>query len=68
MRIFFIFLTIFFTAAIASGQSITLVTLGDSLTFGDGDETAAGGYPARLIKMPTFPGWRIRSAFIMTGF
>jgi lysophospholipase L1-like esterase len=50
MRIFFIFLTIFFTAAIASGQSITLVTLGDSLTFGDGDETAAGGYPARLIN------------------
>jgi lysophospholipase L1-like esterase len=32
-----------------SGQPITLVTLGDSLTAGDGDETLVGGYPPRLL-------------------
>jgi lysophospholipase L1-like esterase len=33
----------------ASAKPITLVTLGDSLTVGDGDE-AGGGYPSRLLK------------------
>jgi lysophospholipase L1-like esterase len=33
----------------ASAEPVTLVTLGDSLTVGDGDE-AGGGYPARLLK------------------
>jgi acyl-CoA thioesterase-1 len=33
----------------ASAGSVTLVTLGDSLTVGDGDE-AGGGYPSRLLK------------------
>jgi len=33
----------------ASAEPVTLVTLGDSLTVGDGDE-AAGGYPSRLLK------------------
>ncbi|MEW5908729.1 MAG: SGNH/GDSL hydrolase family protein [Thermodesulfobacteriota bacterium] len=50
MRIFIIFLTIVLSTSTAIGQSITLVTLGDSLTFGDGDETAQGGFPARLIN------------------
>jgi lysophospholipase L1-like esterase len=33
----------------ASAEPVTLVTLGDSLTVGDGDE-AGGGYPSRLLK------------------
>jgi lysophospholipase L1-like esterase len=39
------------------GQSITLVTLGDSLTIGDGDEIG-GGYPVRLINrlQVAYPG------------
>ena len=32
-------------------NSITLVTLGDSLTQGDGDNTSMGGYPPRLLKL-----------------
>jgi len=42
----------------ASGQPITLVTLGDSLTDGDGDETPIGGYPPRLLTslLPAHPG------------
>ena len=35
----------------AFGQSITLVTLGDSLTEGDGDDGIGGGYPTRLLSM-----------------
>ena len=33
----------------ASAEPVALVTLGDSLTAGDGDE-AGGGYPSRLLK------------------
>ncbi len=42
----------------AFGQPITLVTLGDSLTEGDGDDGIGGGYPARLLSMlqPLYPG------------
>jgi len=42
----------------AFGQSITLVTLGDSLTEGDGDDGTGGGYPARLLSrlQPLYPG------------
>ncbi len=32
-------------------QSVSLVTLGDSLTAGDGDSGGGGGYPARLLTM-----------------
>jgi lysophospholipase L1-like esterase len=35
----------------AFGQSVTLVTLGDSLTEGDGDDGIGGGYPVRLLSM-----------------
>lgn len=34
-------------------QPITLVTLGDSLTAGDGDSTGNGGYPSRLLSLLT---------------
>jgi len=39
-------------------QSIILVTLGDSLTAGDGDDGAGGGFPARLIDLleADYPG------------
>ena len=42
----------------AFGQSITLVTLGDSLTEGDGDDGMGGGYPVKLLSMlqPLYPG------------
>jgi lysophospholipase L1-like esterase len=33
----------------AAAEPVTLVTLGDSLTVGDGDEVG-GGYPSRLLK------------------
>ena len=39
----------------AFGQSITLVTLGDSLTAGDGDDGIGGGYPVRLLSMLQTP-------------
>ncbi len=35
----------------ASSQPVSLVTVGDSLTAGDGDSGAGGGYPARLLSM-----------------
>jgi len=31
--------------------ALTIVTLGDSLTAGDGDETGLGGYPPRLLQL-----------------
>jgi lysophospholipase L1-like esterase len=39
-------------------QAVTLVTIGDSLTAGDGDDGVGGGYPARLLTMltPSHPG------------
>jgi acyl-CoA thioesterase-1 len=42
------FLLLVCTVAVANAQPITLVTLGDSLTQGDGDVEPGGGYPARL--------------------
>jgi lysophospholipase L1-like esterase len=41
----------------AAAQSITLVTLGDSLTAGDGDDGSGGGYPTRLLSrlQTTYP-------------
>jgi lysophospholipase L1-like esterase len=42
--------TVFLLGVIsASAEPVTLVTLGDSLTVGDGDEVG-GGYPSRLLK------------------
>lgn len=57
MRALVLFLTMLFSVAPAMGQSITLVTLGDSLTIGDGDEMS-GGYPARLVNrlQAVYPG------------
>ncbi|PIP35972.1 MAG: hypothetical protein COX20_08410 [Desulfobacterales bacterium CG23_combo_of_CG06-09_8_20_14_all_52_9] len=57
MRILIIFLTLLVSAAPALGQSMTLVTLGDSLTAGDGDEVG-GGYPVRILArlQITHPG------------
>ncbi len=42
----------------ASAQPVTLVTLGDTLTAGDGDDGSGGGYPARLLSrlQTNFPG------------
>jgi len=47
----FIFLLLFLIATPCLAQPITLVTLGDSLTVGDGDEEGAslGGFPPRLL-------------------
>lgn len=49
MRLLITFLIIVVGASPAMGQSISLVTLGDSLTIGDGDEIG-GGYPIRLLN------------------
>ena len=39
-------------------QPVTLVAVGDSLTAGDGDDGAGGGYPARLLTLlqALYPG------------
>ncbi|OGT88950.1 MAG: hypothetical protein A2286_10395 [Gammaproteobacteria bacterium RIFOXYA12_FULL_61_12] len=50
LRYFCISLLLLFGASQAFAQPITLVTLGDSLTKGDGDAEGGGGYPARLQK------------------
>ena len=46
----------------AFARSITLITLGDSLTKGDGDE-AGGGYPPRLLNRlkRLYPGSILRN-------
>ncbi len=36
---------------VAAAEPLNIVTLGDSLTQGDGDDGAGGGYPARLQKL-----------------
>jgi len=41
---------LFMWMEVAGAQPVTLVTLGDSLTAGDGDTDGKGGYPARLIS------------------
>ncbi len=44
-------------------NSITLVTLGDSLTQGDGDHSGIGGYPPRLLQLlkKTYAGSRLHN-------
>jgi lysophospholipase L1-like esterase len=51
-----------FAVPAAAAQPIFLVTLGDSLTQGDGDE-AGGGYPTRLLKSleSDFPGSTLKN-------
>jgi len=53
-RLLIMFLTIcllLFYSLPATAQSITLITIGDNLTAGDGDNSGAGGYPGRLINI-----------------
>ena len=52
----------------AMSQPVTLVTIGDSLTAGDGDNNGSGGYPARLLAMlkPLYPGSTL-SNFAISG-
>lgn len=50
MRHLFVLLPLLFGMAEAHAQPFILVTLGDSLTKGDGDTEGGGGYPARLLK------------------
>ena len=51
-------LIVLLMATPALPQSVTLVTVGDSLTAGDGDDGVGGGYPARLLSMlqSVYPG------------
>ena len=54
-----VFITVcLFACSFVFSQAISLVTLGDSLTEGAGDDGEGGGYPARLITMlqADFPG------------
>lgn len=53
MRILLLFLLL--VAQVAIANPITLVTLGDSLTEGDGDDGVGGGYPSRLITLLQTP-------------
>lgn len=57
-RIIITAIFMFFIASQALSQSVTLVTVGDSLTAGDGDDGIGGGYPARLLTMlqTDYPG------------
>jgi len=52
----------------AFGQPITLVTVGDSLTAGDGDDGIGGGYPPRLLNklLPAHPGSVVQN-FAISG-
>lgn len=55
----FLFVTLFLLCASpAISQPITLITIGDSLTAGDGDIEGGGGYPQRVLTMLTtlYPG------------
>ncbi len=56
MTIILLFLV--FSATSVLSQPVTLVTVGDSLTAGDGDDGSGGGYPARLLTMlqAEYPG------------
>lgn len=63
------FLVVLFSSVqFASAQPITLVTLGDSLTAGDGDDGIGGGYPVRLINrlQATSPG-SVLQQFAISG-
>lgn len=57
MRVIIILIVLFLSVPQAIAQPITLVTLGDSLTVGDGDEIG-GGYPRRLLALlqRSYPG------------
>jgi lysophospholipase L1-like esterase len=52
-----ILLVFFFliAAQLVSARPVTLVTLGDSLTAGDGDDGIGGGYPPRLVARLQVP-------------
>jgi lysophospholipase L1-like esterase len=50
-KIMVLFFLLFLSVQSAFAQSITLVTVGDSLTAGDGDDGIGGGYPARLLSL-----------------
>ena len=68
-RLLIMFLTIcllLFYSLPVTAQSITLITIGDSLTAGDGDNSSAGGYPGRLINMlaPLYPGSTVQNLAI----
>ncbi len=57
--VLFAALLLIFSATPVLSQSITLVTVGDSLTEGAGDDgSSGGGYPARLLSMlqAAYPG------------
>ena len=55
--LFFLLLSCIFVPG-AICQPVTLVTVGDSLTAGDGDDGIGGGYPPRLLNrlLPAHPG------------
>jgi lysophospholipase L1-like esterase len=57
-KILIILLFLMVIATPAFSRSVTLVTVGDSLTAGDGDDGTGGGYPARLLTMlqAAYPG------------
>lgn len=65
-KIFLSVILFLFCASPAITQPITIVTIGDSLTAGDGDSEREGGYPARLIEMltPLYPGSTISNLAI----
>ncbi|SLM29505.1 exported hypothetical protein [Desulfamplus magnetovallimortis] len=48
---FILAFVLLFNLPYAISQPITLVTIGDSLTAGDGDSQGIGGYPARVLSM-----------------
>ncbi len=57
-KLIFLLLFLLLNAEFCLAQSITLVTVGDSLTIGDGDDGVGGGYPARLLTrlLNEYPG------------
>lgn len=50
MKHFFLVLLLLMGAHFTEARPFTLVTLGDSLTAGDGDDGIGGGYPIRLMS------------------
>ena len=57
-KIMFLSLLLMFSVHSAFAQPVTLVTMGDSLTEGDGDDGIGGGYPPRLLNFlqNSYPG------------
>ncbi len=56
-------LLLMFGLPVMAAQPLTVVTLGDSLTQGDGDDGIGGGYPARLQQRlaASHPGSTVRN-------